>query len=406
MQKIFYGGNVLTMCDKKPEEAFFVNDENIVFVGSNEEVLKLKTDETELVNLKGKTVCPSFFYLGGSVFNEIEKRLKNAKKDKFIEKISSNNENYDKFCNFDIYLNEFLKIQKELISKGIVLVQETGINEISFTFFKKLSEQKKLKIDIVGYVDIVTSKDVMDNNCRSYRKYQNHFRLAGFSIAIDGSVESRTAWLEKKYKKTKDYYLGVGNVFADHLNFIVKTALEEKRQLVVFASGDRAISHLCSSFENNNKSEIDTMRPLVVGAQLFSKKHLTLAKKFNFSLCVSKQKDCLKQIKNNLGWIRYKRFNNIKFLSKCGLRLAVGKNALSNSPLEQVDDMSVKISKLEVFDSLKSATVDASYVCFEEMNLGTIENGKQASFVILSGNPYQMIETKVLKTYYKGEEIK
>ena len=84
----------------------------------------------------------------------------------------------------------------------------------------------------------------------------------------------------------------------------------------------------------------------------------------------------------------------------------MGKNALSISPLEQVDDMSVKISKLEVFDSLKSATVDASYVCFEEMNLGTIENGKQASFVILSGNPYQMVETRVLKTYYKGDEIK
>ena len=114
----------------------------------------------------------------------------------------------------------------------------------------------------------------------------------------------------------------------------------------------------------------------------------------------------MKQVKKNLGILRFKRFNNVKFVSKSGLRVAVGKDSLSKTMLEQVDDMCVELSKHEVFDSLKAATVDASFVCFEEMNLGTIENGKQASFVILSGSPYQMIETKVLKTYYKGNEIK
>lgn len=398
MQKIFYGGQVLTGVDENPQEAFLVNDESVVFVGSKDEVFELKTDDTLLVDLKGKTVCPSFFYVGGSIFLEIEKRLKNAKKDNFIEKTSENNENYDKFYNFDVYSAEFLKIQDELILKGIVTVQETNLNEISFTFFKKLSEQKLIKINIIGYVNILSSKDVMDNNCRSYRKYQNHFRLAGFSLCVDGLLFDRTAFLSFPYRGLKGYF-GVQNVFDEQLEYIIKTSIEEKRQLLLFTSGDKAISQVLRCYEKMHKDGTDTMRPVIVGAEMINKKHLKLANKFGFYYCVSNDFDKHKTVQKNIGFFKAKKFNNLKILNNNNI-VAIGKGSLTKTPQEEIFELN-KIN----FQALNSATKVASLVCYEEMNLGTIENGKQASFVVLSDNPATTKNVEVLETYFAGEKI-
>ncbi len=59
--KIFYNGKVITM--NKTDDivsAIAIDGEKIVKVGSDEEVLKLKDDNTELVDLEGKTLTPGF----------------------------------------------------------------------------------------------------------------------------------------------------------------------------------------------------------------------------------------------------------------------------------------------------------------------------------------------------------
>ena len=43
----------------------------------------------------------------------------------------------------------------------------------------------------------------MDDNCRSYRKYKNHFRLGGYHITLDGLLLNKRACLTKKYPKEK-----------------------------------------------------------------------------------------------------------------------------------------------------------------------------------------------------------
>lgn len=59
--KIFTNGTVLTI-DKNMSEAqaVAVKDGKIAAVGTNEEILKLKTPDTQMVDLKGKTLMPGF----------------------------------------------------------------------------------------------------------------------------------------------------------------------------------------------------------------------------------------------------------------------------------------------------------------------------------------------------------
>lgn len=61
MDLIFINGIVHTMDQKKTTaEAVAVKDDKIEFVGSNEEALKLKTDDTQIIDLEGKTLVPGF----------------------------------------------------------------------------------------------------------------------------------------------------------------------------------------------------------------------------------------------------------------------------------------------------------------------------------------------------------
>lgn len=59
---IFYGGTILTMDDKTPTvEAMFIKDGKIEALGNQDQIFKLKTSKTELINLDGKTLMPGFF---------------------------------------------------------------------------------------------------------------------------------------------------------------------------------------------------------------------------------------------------------------------------------------------------------------------------------------------------------
>jgi len=59
---IYHGGSILTMAGDKPAyvEALAVRDGKIVFTGSRDEALKMKSEATKVVDLKGKALLPGF----------------------------------------------------------------------------------------------------------------------------------------------------------------------------------------------------------------------------------------------------------------------------------------------------------------------------------------------------------
>ena len=61
MRKIYFNGNIITVNDKEPMvEAVLVENGKISKTGSKEEILKLKNEDTELIDLEGKTMLPGF----------------------------------------------------------------------------------------------------------------------------------------------------------------------------------------------------------------------------------------------------------------------------------------------------------------------------------------------------------
>src|SRR5216110_2435607 len=60
-ETIFINGNIYTVNDKQPfAQAIAVSPDRIVFVGSNADAQKLRSDKTRIIDLAGKTVTPGF----------------------------------------------------------------------------------------------------------------------------------------------------------------------------------------------------------------------------------------------------------------------------------------------------------------------------------------------------------
>ena len=420
MQKIFYNARFLTMNkEQKFADAMLTNDDAIVFVGEKQEVLQMKTDETKLVDLKGNFVVPALFDLNLCIFEKIEDGLKNANKTKFIEKDAENDENYEVFSNYDIYKKEFLKIQEDFLKNGITTIQENIVSKQEFVFWKKLAEEKVLKIDVIGYIDFTKNKQIMDDNCRSYRKYKNGFRLGGYYLKVDGSILEKKAWLKNPYPK-EHKYSGFSEVVYEQLKFIIKTVLEEKKQLVVYADGNKAVEEFLKCYEDQIKeSKVeDNFRPIVVGCNFISKK--SLKKMQEFKIVPNYEIDNLTEYYDTLK----SYFGSRKIKKMIPFKLKENKNYLfSIRGNDSIDDFGFmkyfsckKASKIigkkhrpNVDDLLNTFITNAAYYSFDLEQKGSLESGKKANFLVLDFDVYNAVENdkeiNVLEVYSNAELI-
>ncbi len=409
MQQIFYNAKVHTFVESGFEaDAFLVNDGSIVLVGSKDEVFELKRDDVKLIDLKGKEVYPAFFSIDTSIYSMIESNLRKSKKEKNLEDNTEVDENYEKFNNFEIYKKEFLKIQKQFLNVGITTIQELYVTGKEFVFWKKLSEANLLELDVIAYIDIKNAKEVMDNNCRTYRKYKNHFRLGGYSLAIDGNILDIKAWLKKPYKH-EGGYVGFSEYYDEQLSFLIKTALEEKKQLVVETNGDKAVEQFLRVFEEVVKKEKveDNFKPIALKCNILNKKQLLkmqelqISPSFQFDDLISHKKELRKMLgrvrTSKLKPIAVLKNQNMTFLLQSERNEIVAPFELAKSiSTENVSVLSNK-QKIGFDDALKVLILNSAKSLFDQEQKGTIENGKNATFVLVEDN-------KVLETYIMGEK--
>lgn len=78
--RILHGGKVITVDEKfSVHEALAVRGERIVAVGKNDDVLALRGDQTEVIDLAGKTVIPglidSHVHPSGAAMTEFDHEL-------------------------------------------------------------------------------------------------------------------------------------------------------------------------------------------------------------------------------------------------------------------------------------------------------------------------------------------
>lgn len=398
MQKLFVNGVAQTLnCLQPQAEAFFVNDENFVLVGDNNEILSMKNSETEVHDLKNCTVLPAFC----DVCLKLDKLFEQKENIKFSE-----------------FKTAFLKLQNEYLSVGITTVWCREISDTYFKFLEKLSEQSLIKLDIICYVNFSANKNLMDENCRSYRKYKNHLRLGGYTVSLDGLLSDGKANLEKPYKHSHRF-CGYQMLVDEALVFVIKTALEEKKQLVVRANGDRAVEQFLRCYgEALEKVEDkqDNYKILLESSGIIKAKQLKKLKEYEIGLMLdlSDYKANYKKIKLLVGNRRVKNALKLKRYFENGLKLIlpIFENDLfktvaflKGSNNDEISKVLVK-QNLQIEQILNSLISASAYFSFEEGQKGSLESGKKANFVVMNGEITSLESQPILlQTYINGEII-
>ena len=293
-----------------------------------------------------------------------------------------------------------------------------------------------LQADIVSYPDILNSgvEELMVapfyHNADQAPQYHNHFRIGGIKLTLDGSPQGKTAWLTEPYYQPPegkgDDYAGYGVVDDDKVVEVYTQALENRWQTLTHANGDRAIDQMIMGWREA-KARVPgvDVRPVLIHGQTLRKDQIPVLEELSvfpslFPMHTFYWGDWHRD--SVLGPERAENISPTGWLRERGMRFTTHHDA----PVALPDSMRVldatvnrttrsgqvlgEQQKVDVMTALKAMTLWSAWQHFEEDSKGSIEEGKLADFVVLSGSPLDVAKTdlvdlRVEETIKEGESI-
>lgn len=299
---------------------------------------------------------------------------------------------------------QLLEALKIYASYGIATVQEGYMKEDEFSLLASLAKENKLFLDIVGYVDIKEHQKLYQENT-FYHQYQNHFKLGGYKLFLDGSPQGKTAWLTKPYLDSGDYCgypIYQDKEVANYVNYI----LQNNVQLITHCNGDRAAKQLLDAFKNRSTNT----RPVMIHCQTLRPDQLPQLKSIKMipSFFVNHLYYWGDVHLKNLG----QRANQISCIHSA-LKQELPYTFHQDSPVIPPNMLESiwcackrqtkagiilgKDEQISIYNALKGVTINAAYQYFEEKVKGSIKEGKIADLIILDKNPCKVTIDEILK---------
>ncbi|MCR9016645.1 amidohydrolase [Aquiflexum gelatinilyticum] len=313
---------------------------------------------------------------------------------------------------------------------GFTTGQEGRANKDATEILKSLAQKGQILIDIAVFPDIQTQLDYIKEVGVS-DTYQNHVRVAGGKISLDGSPQGKTAWLSKPYKipptGQDKSYRGYPAIQEDSIVFsLINAAFENNWQILAHCNGDaaadqyiRAVSNAAALFGNEDRRPVMIHSQTVTDPQLDQMKELGIIPSF-FGLHTYYWGDW--HVNEVLG--KERGFK----ISPAGTALRKGMIFSQHHDSPVILPNSIMIlhtvvnrtsrsgqiigpdERISPYDALRSITVWSAFQYFEEKSKGTLEVGKLADFVVLDKNPLKVEpstikDIKVIETIKEGNSV-
>ena len=246
-------------------------------------------------------------------------------------------------------------------------------------------------------------------------KRRKMVRIGGcFDAALDGCFGSADAAMLEPYEGTEDK--GVLYYDQEKVNNFCKQANREGMQIEIHAIGDaafqqatRALKAALDDYPRNDHRHtiIHACLPTEEGIQICAEYGIVLAVQSCFIDWPNEPQEYLERILGD----RANRLNPFKTYADHGIVMTLG----SDGPCTEPEPLmwihkacNNGAESLSVQQALKMATYNTYWASFDEQDRGSLETGKIADMVILSGNPYETdvskLDTlKVEQLLLKGE---
>ena len=318
--------------------------------------------------------------------------------------------------------------QEMALSFGYTTAQEgraMGNNDMLIA----MAEAGRLKLDVVSYVDYLFVDKYMSTKWNS-KNYDNHFRIGGMKLTLDGSPQGRTAWRTQPYLippdgASKDYTGYPAIPKDDDVTAIYEKAFQNNWQTLTHANGDaamdqmiRTLKPLVEKYGNEDRRFVLIHGQYIREDQLDDYKDLDIITSL-FPLHTFYWGDSHKQI---IGEELGNKISPVRTALKKGIKITIHTDAPVALPnLMRVVWTAVNRTsrsgaiigeneRLTPYEALKAITDWSAYQHFEEDNKGTLEKGKIADLVILDKNPLKVMpdaikDIQVVETIKDGETV-
>ena len=297
------------------------------------------------------------------------------------------------------------------------------------TMFVNAAENNALKLDVVSYIDYAYVDGTMNTKWYS-KNYNNHYRIGGMKLTLDGSPQGRTAWRTQPYLIPPDGaspdYAGYPAIPNDEdVSAIYEKAFQNNWQTLTHANGDAAMDQMIRTLKPlTKKYGNDDRRFVLIHGQYVREDQLDAFKDLNviaslFPLHTYYWGDWHKQI---IGDSLGNKISPVKTALNKGLKVTIHTDAPVALPnLMRVVWTAVNRTsrsgaiigeneRLSPYEALKAITDWSAFQHFEEGTKGTLEKGKLADLVILDNNPLKVEpdaikDIQVMETIKEGETV-
>jgi predicted amidohydrolase YtcJ len=380
---IFHNGVILTMDENAPQaEALVITGEKIEAVGRNEAMLALRQVDTIVIDLQGQTLMPGFVDPHTHLFNDAEQSL-------------------------EMSLNE---VQQLALANGITTVGDAFVNEAFLQEIQDFEAAGQLRIRTSLYL-------VATDNCGRLQGdwWQEHpptreagemLRIGGVKLFTDGGTCERPAL---SYELTPGE--GLGDLFftQEELDGLVAEAQTADHQVLIHAIGDRAIEQaqiaIAAALDgqpNSYRHRIDhnsVIRPelltrygeIGIVPVIFGPYPLCepfgppppaeyQAWEWPWRALLDANPDL------PIAWHGddpfFGRIRPLDDLYSLVTRNEIG----TDGQICEAPDWH-KAHTITAEEALRLMTINAAYALFREEEVGSLEPGKYADLIVLSGNP-------------------
>lgn len=314
------------------------------------------------------------------------------------------------------------KAQQYLLSNGV-----TSIHDVDslggLEVLKKMHESNTLNIRVYS-ADPLYDWSISTKSERLDNKYLKNGLLKGF---MDGSLGSHTAAFSESYADRPDDK-GLMIAKRDSMLSWIRHATLNDFQVTVHAIGDEANHQLLNVYEEIiDANKMEDLRFRIEHAQHLRKSDINRFS--NLNVIASMQPyhaiDDGRWAEKLIGPKRIKTTYAFKSLLDENTKLVFGSDwpvapaspilgmyaAVTRKTLDGLNPYGwVPEQKISIEQSLYAYTKDAAYSSYDEDDLGSLDIGKLADFVILSDdltkiNSDKIKDVKVLATYVGGKQV-
>ncbi|RAJ87315.1 hypothetical protein CLV59_10164 [Chitinophaga dinghuensis] len=335
-------------------------------------------------------------------------------------------------ANKDSTVARLMRAEKLWFANGLTTVCEGRCDPNSLLLIEGLNMNNQLTADFIVLPDFDTNKDNLSHWKQYYNNYNygsHHFKIGGVKFTFDGSPQGRDAWLKVAYAHPpiweKPGYRGAP-IYPDpvKLREYVKGVFDMGMSVHIHCNGDAAIEEGLSVIENlkNHKAPL---KNVIIHSQM----------------CTTDQ---ILRFKNDTSFLMPSFFPTHTYLwgvwhrdTTMGLtrarRISPCKDALDNNilftihtdaPVTPPDMLTAAYSavnritlmdktvlgpeqRIDGYNALKAMTVNAAIQWGELSSKGTLDKGKKADMILISGDPMQIDPsvTVVSRTYKDGNEV-